>query len=115
MKQHARTEVIKIFYILRGILVGLTNNRVFNLFFEWFHPQYFKVIIEGTLNAFYDDDEVVHICIKFLSEIVNNRNNRVKFDMWSINGLIVFKESASYIIKLLSLWDCLSVKPDNYI
>jgi hypothetical protein len=34
--------------------------------------------------------------------------------MWSINGLIVFKESASYIIKLLSLWDCLVVKPNNY-
>ena len=97
----ARAEVLKILYILRGVMRGLVNNRYFNLFFDWFYPQYFSVIIEGTLNAFYDDDEVVHICIKFLTEIVNNRNNRVRFDTWNINGLVVFKETAKYIIKLL--------------
>ncbi len=39
---------------------GLVSNRYFNLFFDWFYPQYFSVIVEGTLNAFYDDDEIVH-------------------------------------------------------
>jgi len=34
----ARSEIIKILYILRGIMRGLVNNRYFNLFFEWFHP-----------------------------------------------------------------------------
>ena len=99
--QGARAEVIKILYILRGVMRGLTNNRFFNLYFDWFYPQYFSAIVEGTLNAFFDDDEVVHICIKFLTEIVNNRNNRVRFDTWNINGLVVFKETAKYIIKLL--------------
>jgi hypothetical protein len=70
-----------------------------------------KAIIEGTLNAFFDDDEVVHICIKFLSEIVFNRSNRLRFDTWNINGLVVFKESASYIVKLLEVWNSLQTKP----
>lgn len=89
---------------------GLINNKYFNLFFDWFYPQYFSVILEGTLNAFYDDDEVVHTCIKLLTELVNNRNNRVRFDTWNINGLVVFKETAKYIIKLLQLWNSLQTK-----
>jgi hypothetical protein len=80
---------------------ALINNRVFNLFFEWLYPQYFSVILEGSLNAFHDDDEVVHVCFKLLSEMVNNRNNRVRFYTWNINGLVVFKETANYVIKLL--------------
>lgn len=67
-------------------------------------------MVEGTLNAFYDDDDVVHVCIKLLTEMVNNRFNRVRFDTWNINGLVVFKESAKYIVKLLQLWDSLQSK-----
>jgi hypothetical protein len=106
----ARVEVMKLLYILRGIMRALINNRYFNLFFEWFYPNYLAVIIEGTLNAFYDDDEVVHTSIKLMTEMVNNRNNRVRFDTWNINGLVVFKETAKYIIKLLQLWDSLKAK-----
>lgn len=94
--------------------MGLTNNRSFNLFFEWFYPKYLSVVVEGTLNAFFQDDEVVHICVKFLSEFVNNRNNRMRFDTWNINGLVVFKEAAKYMIKLLQVWDSLVGKPDSY-
>jgi hypothetical protein len=57
--------------------------------------------MESTLTAFHDDDEVTHLVIKFLSELVNNRNNRVRFDTWNINGLVVFKEAANYVIILL--------------
>lgn len=67
-------------------------------------------MIEGTLRAFYDDDDVVHLCIKLLCELVNNRNNRVRFDTWNINGLVVFKEAAKYMIQLLQLWDSLQSK-----
>jgi len=48
--------------------------------------------------------------VKLLCELVNNRNNRVRFDTWNINGLVVFKESAKYVIKLLSIWDALQAK-----
>lgn len=72
------------------------------------------VIIEGTLNAFHQDDEVVHICVKFLAELVNNRNNRMRFDTWNINGLVVFKESAKYVIQLLQIWDCLAGRQDTF-
>jgi exportin-7 len=110
MRQLARQEVIKLLSILRGVMSGLLNNRVFNQFLDWFHPGYLSLVMEGTLNAFYEDDEVVHCCINFLTEFVSNRSNRMRFDTWNINGLVVFKESAKYIIKLLQLWDSLNSK-----
>lgn len=96
---------------------GLINNKSFNLFFDWFYPQHLRLIMESTLTAFHDDDEVTHLVIKFLGELVNNRNNRVRFDTWNINGLVVFKEAANYVIILLKQWESLKskqIKQDAY-
>ena len=108
---------MQLFHILRGVLRGLNNSRHFSLFFEWFYPNYFSTIIEGALNAFYEDDEVVLTTFKFLTELVLSRNGRMKFETWSINGLIVFKETAKYVVQLLQLWDCFNnkaIKNDVY-
>jgi exportin-7 len=52
------------------------------------------------------------LCIfKFLSELVNNRCSRLRFDTWNINGLIVFKESAKIVIQFYKLYECLASKP----
>ena len=89
---------MKLFYILKGIVRGLITGRTFKLFFDWFYPQYLNGVIEGTLNAFHDDDQVVNCVLKFLTELVFNRNNRLRFDTCSIDGLIVFKETAKYVV-----------------
>jgi len=97
---------------------GLITNKQFNRFFDWFYPNYMSAIVESSLNAFYDDDVVVHVCFKVWIETVQNRNNRLRFDTWSINGLIVFKETGKYISKLLQVWDSMRTKPttgDLYI
>ena len=101
---------MRLFYILRGICQGCTFQKTFNIFFDWLYPKYFAPIIEGTLNAFHADDEVVLVTFKFLTELVMNRGNRVRFDTWNINGLIVFKETAKYAVQLLQLWDCFRSK-----
>ena len=55
-------------------------------------------MIDATLNAFHDDDEVVLCVFKFLTELVFNRQSRLKFDTSNIDGLIILKESAKYVI-----------------
>lgn len=97
---NARQQVMKLFYILKGIVHGLTSSRHFALFFDWFYPVNFT-IIEKSLNAFISDDEVVLVIFKFLGELVNNRCSRLRFDTWNINGLIVFKEAAKITIQYL--------------
>ena len=56
-----------------------------------------------TLNEFHIDDEVVHCVLKLLHELVTNRHQRLTFDVHQINGLIVFKEAAKYVMKLLEV------------
>lgn len=88
----------------------MNNSKHFGYFFSWFYPDYFQVV-NKTLNTYFDDDEVVQVVFKFLAEIVLNRNNRIRFDTWNINGLIVFKESSKYVVQLLQLYECFNKKP----
>ena len=90
---NAKLELVKLFYILKGIVNGLNSNKHFALFFEWFYPDYFQIITKA-LNAFIEDDELVLIIFKFLAELVNNRCSRLRFEPWNINGLILFKETS---------------------
>lgn len=92
-----RRELMKLFYILKGVVNGLTTSRHFTLFFDWFYPEHFP-IIGKALNGFIQDDELVLVIFKFLAEMVNNRCSRLRFDTWNINGLIVFKEAAKISI-----------------
>lgn len=89
---------------------GLNSKEHFALFFDWFYPDYFSHIVEGSLNAFFENDDVVIVILKFLTELVYSRNNRLRFDTWTIYGLIVFKETAKYLTQLLKIYDCLRTK-----
>jgi len=94
---NVKRELLKLFYILKGIVNGLNTQKNFSLFFDWFYPEYFP-LIGKSLSAFIHDDEMVLIIFKFLAELVNNRCSRLRFDTWNINGLIVFKEAAKISI-----------------
>jgi exportin-7 len=97
---NVKRELLKLFYILKGIVTGLNTQKNFALFFDWFYPEYFP-LIGKSLTAFIHDDEMVLIIFKFLGELVNNRCSRLRFDTWNINGLIVFKEAAKISIQYL--------------
>ena len=101
---------MKIFYVLRGVVRGLQSKDDYVLFFNWFYPEYFAPMVEGTLNAFFEDDDVTIVILKFLAELVYSRNNRFKFDTWAVEPLIVFRETAKYITQLLNVFDCLKAK-----
>lgn len=107
-----RREIIKVFQILKGIVHGLNTQRTFALFFDWFYPEYFP-IIGKALECYLNDDEVVLIIFKFLSELVNNRCSRLRFDSWNINGLVSFKEASKISIQYLQLTEQLQNKPNK--
>jgi exportin-7 len=97
---NVKRELVKLFYILKGIVHGLNTQKTFAFFFDWFYPDYFPVIAKA-LECFIYDDEMVLLIFKFLTEMVNNRCSRLRFDTWNINGLIVFKETAKISIQYL--------------
>lgn len=104
-----RVKVMQIFHILRGLFRGAVNHKNFTLVFDWFYPEFFG-IVKKCLTVYSEpcDDEVVLLIFKLLHELVDNSSNRLKFDAWSINGLIVYKESASFMIEFMQKFQCLS-------
>lgn len=46
--------------------------------------------------------------LKFLHSLVDNSSSRLRFDTWSINGLIVYKESAALMTETMNTFDCFS-------
>jgi hypothetical protein len=108
-----RLKVQRVFYLLRGLFAGASTHKNFALLFDWFYPDHFE-IVGKCLNVFIAspcDDEIVLLILKFLNELVDNSSNRLRFDTWSINGLIVYKESASFMIEFMQCFNCLSSKP----
>ena len=99
--------------MLRGLFAGATSHKNFALLFDWFYPEHFA-IINKCLNVYVAqpcDDDIVLLILKFLNELVDNSSNRLRFDTWSINGLIVYKESASFMIEFMQMFNCLNNKP----
>ena len=41
---NVKRELMKLFFILKGIVHGLNTQKTFALFFDWFYPEYFPVI-----------------------------------------------------------------------
>jgi len=74
-----KREIMKLFFILRGITSGLTTSKSYALFFDWFYPDKYQ-LVSRSMNAFIEDDEVVMAILKFLGEMVENRCSRLRFD-----------------------------------
>ena len=103
-------QMIKLFHILKGISLGLTSSKNFGVFFDWFYPEYFR-IINKALTVYIDNDNLTIVVFKFLAELLNNRFSRHKSDFtWNINGLILFREIAKITIDYLKYTDHLSLK-----
>ena len=108
-----KLKVQRVFYLLRGLFAGATSHKNFAMLFDWFYPEHFA-IVSKCMNVYVTqpcDDEIVLLILKFLNELVDNSSNRLRFDTWSINGLIVYKESASFMIEFMQIFNCLSTKP----
>ena len=113
-----RSKVIRAFQILRGLFSGANTHSNFALLFDWLYPENFG-IVKKCLTVYSEgpcDDDIVILILKFLRGLVDNSSGRLRFDTWSINGLIVYKESASLMTQIMELFACLSSvgKPLKY-
>lgn len=102
-------NVIRSFNILRGLFKGALTNRSFSILFDWFYPQYFG-IIRKCIQAYITNEKLMRLIFKFLGDLLNNTSNRIRFDAWNVNGLIVFKEAQGIMKEYMILYDCLDPK-----
>ncbi|KAI8069371.1 armadillo-type protein [Gongronella butleri] len=98
---------------LRGVLTSLQSKKHFSFFFSWFYPDYMQVVLRGleacctsigSSSPTVTDAPpapmlatttlVIHSLLKFIAELVQNKNSRLNFDISSPNGLLLFKDTS---------------------
>ena len=75
----------------------MNKSEDFDLFWEWFYPKHFTTCIEGSLNAYHASDQVVSAILKFLAELVLQKDG-IRFTHDQSTGVVIFKESSKPII-----------------
>jgi exportin-7 len=84
-----------LFRELQGICNALSTQKNYLDFFEWLYER-LNIIIVACQNYLYENG-VMDALLKFLFELVNSRNTRIKFDNATAYGVILFKNLSNVI------------------
>jgi exportin-7 len=82
---------------LRGVSTAISNQKNYLLFFDWLYPSLFP-LFSKILEQYIQHDRVITSLYRFLIELVTNRNSRIRFDISTANGIVLFKEIAQILI-----------------
>ncbi|KAI9208668.1 exportin-7 [Polychytrium aggregatum] len=83
-----------IFRDLRGFLAASLVKKQYALFFEWFLP-YIGIVGMGLKAHF--NNRVGNALLKFVNELVQNRAQRLNFDITSADGILLFRETSKIL------------------
>eukprot|EP01062_Namystynia_karyoxenos_P054833 TRINITY_DN453_c0_g1_i1.p1 TRINITY_DN453_c0_g1~~TRINITY_DN453_c0_g1_i1.p1 ORF type:complete len:1120 (+),score=403.14 TRINITY_DN453_c0_g1_i1:101-3460(+) len=90
---------------IRGVCSSCVNKRTYTLFFDWVFP-FVSAHLSGTpgpplmlriCHAFAGDSAVAVPLLRFYSDFVNNRSQRISFESSSPNGILLFREASGML------------------
>ncbi|KAF2366896.1 Armadillo-type fold [Trinorchestia longiramus] len=90
---------------IRGLANAFTTKMSYMLLFDWmypfsimsFYPTYSGIFIRG-LEIWSHDPEVTTPVLKLFAELVQNKSQRLVFDVASPNGILLFREASKVIV-----------------
>merc|ERR1712190_180354 len=89
---------------LRGIALACTSCEPYAMLFEWLvdnpkNPAASRVtLFSRALDVWWDTPEVTTPLLKFMSEFVYNKAQRISFDQSSPNGILLFREASTILV-----------------
>uniref|UniRef100_A0A8R1HPD2 Exportin-7/Ran-binding protein 17 TPR repeats domain-containing protein n=1 Tax=Caenorhabditis japonica TaxID=281687 RepID=A0A8R1HPD2_CAEJA len=81
---------------LRGVAIASTTKAIFQILFEWMYPDVFT-IMQFSVEKWPGCADVVTPILRLLSEMVQNRQQRLKFEMSSCSAVLLFKETSKIV------------------
>lgn len=121
-----RDPLIGLVRDLRGLSFASGNNSTYTVLFEWLMSPWKKIngstrmaIFSWAADAWWDDAEVLVPLLKFIADFVSNRGGgRIQFVESSANGIRLFKEASSVVLKygnrILHKQDCTDPYKEKY-
>jgi len=66
------------------------------MLFDWIYPAY-TPILQRAVEIWFQDPQVTTPILKLFAELVQNRSQRLQFDVSSPNGILLFREASKII------------------
>mmetsp|Transcript_25560 Transcript_25560/g.71479 ORF Transcript_25560/g.71479 Transcript_25560/m.71479 type:complete len:1067 (+) Transcript_25560:187-3387(+) len=92
-----KQTVVGLMRDLRGITMATNSRRTYGMLFDLLYPTHFPVLLR-CLEAWAGDPEVTTPLLKFISEFVLNKTQRLTFDSSSPNGILLFREVSKVLV-----------------
>ncbi|XP_033617364.1 ran-binding protein 17, partial [Fukomys damarensis] len=81
---------------LRGIAFALNTKTSYTMLFDWMYPTYLPVL-QRAIEQWYGEPECTTPILKLMAELMQNRSQRLNFDVSSPNGILLFREASKMI------------------
>jgi exportin-7 len=96
-QESVKHAVIGVCRDLRGIVDATHNRRTFSTLFEAIYPSVFPPLIRAA-EVWFNDPSVTTAVLKFMTEFVYNKAQRIMFEQSSPNGILLFRETSSILV-----------------
>jgi len=94
--EEVRKTVIGLARDLRGIGFAFNTKTSYMMLFDWIYPAY-TPILQRAVEIWYQDPQVTTPILKLFAELVQNRSQRLHFEVSSPNGILLFREASKII------------------
>ncbi|XP_044172715.1 exportin-7-like [Acropora millepora] len=92
---------------IRGLSFAFSKSS-YMMLFDWIYPTYTSVLLRA-IEWWYHDPNVSTPVLKLMAELVQNRSQRLHFDVSSPNGILLFRVTSEMIVaygsRILTLGD----------
>ncbi|XP_065590543.1 ran-binding protein 17 [Cyrtonyx montezumae] len=95
-QEEAKRMLIGLARDLRGIAFALNTKTSYTMLFDWIYPAYIS-ILQRAIGLWYQDPACTTPILKLMAEFMQNRSQRLNFDVSSPNGILLFREASKMI------------------
>lgn len=94
--EEAKKALIGLARDLRGLAFAFNTKSSYMMLFDWVYPSYTPILLHA-MELWYHDPQVTTPVLKLFAELVQNRSQRLQFDVSSPNGILLFREASKVI------------------
>ncbi|XP_065226842.1 exportin-7 isoform X3 [Planococcus citri] len=81
---------------LRGLAYAFNTKASFMLLFDWLYPAYMPIFLRA-IELWATEPQITTPVLKLFAELVQNRSQRLQFDVSSPHGILLFREASKII------------------
>ncbi|XP_016865228.1 ran-binding protein 17 isoform X5 [Homo sapiens] len=81
---------------LRGIAFALNTKTSYTMLFDWMYPTYLP-LLQNAVERWYGEPTCTTPILKLMAELMQNRSQRLNFDVSSPNGILLFREASKMV------------------